>query len=219
MRANEQHYRRVALSHISAFVRQFELKSVLDLGCGTGNAIVRLMEENPAVCFRGIEPVSQLLNMALKKGVSKHLLVTGSGMDLPFKNECFDAVIECGVLHHVPEPQRVVDEMTRCARKAVFLVDSNIFGQGSTSVRVLKLLLYKIRLWELVKFIQTRGRGYVISEGDGLAYSYSIYFQYDRLKNWADKVFAIPVSQRYRSIGAWSPVLAADGVLLCAFRE
>ncbi len=70
-----------------------------------------------------------------------------------------------------------------------------------------------------MKLLQTRGRGYTISEGDGLAYSYSVYFSYDYLRKWGDRVFAIPVSESYAPFHPWSPVLAADGVLLCALRK
>ena len=66
--------------------------------------------------------------------------------------------------------------MMRVARKGVSLSDSNIFGQGRSPVRILKLTFYCMGLWKLLKLIQTRGRGYAISEGDGLAYSYSVYF-------------------------------------------
>lgn len=217
MRAAEHEANIASLSYIAAFLRQFSARTVLDVGCGTGKTIAHLSTTNPEVMVYGIEPVRELLDIAIAKGVTN--LVHGSGLTLPFRDGSFDVVIECAVLHHVREPEAVVREMTRVARKAIFLCDSNIFGQGAPAQRLIKLFLYKIGLWRAAKFILTRGRGYTISEGDGLAYSYSVYFQYRQLRKWADKVFVIPVSESPGSLGSWSSVLSAAGVLLCAVRE
>jgi ubiquinone/menaquinone biosynthesis C-methylase UbiE len=215
--ANDEHY--VSLSYIVAFLRQLDARTVLDVGCGTGRTLAYLTENHSEVAVYGIEPVSQLLKVAAEKGIARTCLVNGSGLDLPFRSGSFDVVVECGVLHHVREPARVVNEMIRVARKAVFLSDSNIFGQGRASVRLLKLALYRAGLWRLVKLIQTGGKGYTVSQGDGLAYSYSVYFQHDRLKTWADRVIAIPVREARRVPVLWSPVCTADTVLLCGVRE
>lgn len=215
--AYDEHY--VSLAYISAFLHQLGVRTVLDVGCGTGRVQAYLAGTNPEVAVYGIEPVPRLLNLAVEKGIRRNCLVNGSGLDLPFRSNSFDAVIECGVLHHVREPERVVREMIRVARKAIFLSDSNIFGQGRTTVRLLKLALYKVGLWKFVKLIQTVGKGYTISEGDGVAYSYSAYFQHNRFREWADRVFAVPVRQAGKSPRWWSPVLTADTVLLCALRE
>lgn len=215
--AGDEHY--ISLSYISALLRRIDARTVLDVGCGTGRASLYLREDNAEIAVYGIEPVAELLDVAVKKGANANSLVNGTGLDLPFKNSSFDAVIECGVLHHVREPERVVNEMMRVARKAVFLSDSNIFGQGKASVRVLKLALYKLGLWKLAKLIQTGGTGCMVSDGDGLAYSYSTYFQYGRLAEWAHTVVTVPVRQNDDSRRRWSPVLTADTVLLCALRE
>src|ERR1700682_5598595 len=130
MRAGEHEAYTASLSYIAAFLRQFSARTVLDVGCGTGRAIAHLSNTNPEVTFYGVEPVRELLDVAIAKGVTQPLLVHGSGLALPFRDGSFDVVIECGVLHHVREPEVVVSEMTRVARKAIFLCDSNIFGQG-----------------------------------------------------------------------------------------
>ena len=60
------------------------------------------------------------------------------------------------------------------ARRVVVINDSNRFGQGSWPARLFKLLLYKLGVWRAFNFLRTRGKGYQISEGDGLFYSYSV---------------------------------------------
>jgi ubiquinone/menaquinone biosynthesis C-methylase UbiE len=215
--ADDEHY--VSLSYISAFLRRLGALTVLDVGCGTGRTSIYLRENNPETTVYGVEPVRELLDAAVEKGVSKRFLVNGSGLALSFKNNSFDAVVECGVLHHVREPERVVAEMMRVARKGVFLSDSNIFGQGRPSSRLLKLALYKAGLWRLTKLLQTGGKGYTISRGDGLAYSYSVYFQHACLRDWSDRVISIPVRDAGRVPVSWSPVCTADTVLLCGMRD
>jgi ubiquinone/menaquinone biosynthesis C-methylase UbiE len=214
---HDEHY--VALAYISGLLRQLQIRTILDVGCGTGRALTHLARANTEAVGYGIEPVWQLLNLAIEKGGRRNCLVNGSGMSLPFRSNSFGAVLECGVLHHVREPQRVVNEMMRVAQKAVFLSDSNIFGQGRPILRFLKLALYRAGLWKFVKLIQTGGKGYTVSEGDGLAYSYSVYFQHDRLRDWADRVVAIPLRQQGRMPFSWSAVCSADTVLLCGIRE
>jgi ubiquinone/menaquinone biosynthesis C-methylase UbiE len=214
---DDEHY--VSLSYISAFVRQLGVRTVLDVGCGTGRAAVYFRENNSEINVYGIEPVPELLDVGVNKGLSRNYLVRGSGLGLPFRSNSFDAVIECGVLHHLQDPGRAVSEMMRVARRAIFLSDSNIFGQGRPTIRLLKLMLYKAGLWSLVKLLQTRGTGYTVSQGDGVAYSYSVYFQHKCLNKWAERVLAIPVRRTGSNTAAWSVVLGADTVLLCGIRD
>jgi ubiquinone/menaquinone biosynthesis C-methylase UbiE len=76
-----------------------------------------------------------------------YAIIQGSGDALAFADKSFDAVCEFATLHDVPDPARVVSEMLRVSKKAVFLSDCNRFGQGHVLLRVLKLALYKTRLW------------------------------------------------------------------------
>ena len=57
-----------------------------------------------------------------------------------------DAVCAFGVMHHVKRPAIVVGEMMRVARRAIFISDSNRFGQGSMPARRVKLLLWRFGL-------------------------------------------------------------------------
>jgi hypothetical protein len=122
------------------------------------------------------------------------------------------------VLHHVENPAAVVAEMTRVARTAVFLSDHNRFGQGRALARVTKLALYKAHFWRAARFVRTRGRNYHVSEGDGLAYSYSVFDSFDQLARWASSVILIPTS--ITGGASWfHPLLTASEVLVCATRS
>ncbi len=146
------------------------------------------------------------------------MLVCGSGESLPFADDSFDAVCEFAILHHVENPNAVVREMIRVARKAVFISDANRFGQGGRVARVLKLALYKLRLWHAVNFIKTAGKGYSFSEGDGLFYSFSVFDSYQILAEWADRIVLVPTAPA-TSTSWFGPLVTSAHVLLCAFKE
>jgi SAM-dependent methyltransferase len=95
----------------------------------------------------GVEPVEALVRQGISSGVNKGFpLLLASGDALPFADNSFDAVCEFGILHHVPDPARVVKEMLRVARNVIVISDANRFGQGFLPLRILKLLLFKLKL-------------------------------------------------------------------------
>jgi ubiquinone/menaquinone biosynthesis C-methylase UbiE len=219
MHVREQDGHGVALRMISALVDQFEICSVLDVGCGTGRAVRHFRTRHAGIHVHGIEPVPALIRRAVEvHGVSACDIVCGRGEYLPYADRSFDAVCEFGILHHVPQPNAVVREMLRVARRAVFLSDANRFGQGSWTGRLTKLALYRLNLWPLANYLKTRGRGYSITPGDGLAYSYSVFDSLDLLAEWAPRVILIPTSPS--SARTWAhPLLSAGQVLACATRD
>jgi ubiquinone/menaquinone biosynthesis C-methylase UbiE len=212
---NDEHY--VALKHIMSLLGIYEITSILDVGSGTGRA-VKYFSEN-GIAIHGIEPVNAMIKQAIhNNNIKPGLLTCATGNLLPFKDNSFNAVCALGVMHHVQTPDVVVREMMRVAKKAVFLSDSNRFGQGSMFARLTKLLLYKARLWGVVNFIKTGGKGYRLSEGDGLSYSYSIFDSYDLLASWADRIILIPTSNGEST--NWShPLLTSSHILICAIKE
>jgi len=219
MHVHERDGHDVALQFLSAFVDQFELRSVLDVGCGTGRALRHLAARHDGLRLRGIEPSAALIRQAIERhGVAVDHIVRGHGESLPYADASFDAVCEFGMLHHVADPNAVVREMLRVARRAVFLSDANRFGQGAQPSRLLKLALYRLKLWPLANYVKTRGRGYTVTPGDGLTYSYSVFDSYHLLAEWAPRVILIPTLPA--SGMSWAhPLLSSGQVLACALRE
>tara|TARA_B100001248_G_C27329146_1_gene430533 strand:+ start:457 stop:831 length:375 start_codon:yes stop_codon:yes gene_type:complete len=91
-------------------------------------------------------------------------------------------VCEFGSLHHIPKPQKAISEMLRVSKKYIFISDTNNFGNGTFLERSFKQIIRKMGLWKLFDFLKTKGKGYTLSKGDGLAYSYSIFDNYDQIK-------------------------------------
>lgn len=159
------------------------IRSVLDIGSGTGRAIQYLKKLHPELRVVGIEPVKELREIGYKKGLSEDELIDGDATNLGFNRGDFDLVCEFGVLHHIKDPSFAVAEMLRVSGKAIFISDSNNFGQGSIASRALKQAINRIGLWKFADLIKTRGKGYTITEGDGLAYSYSVFNNYEKIGN------------------------------------
>lgn len=178
---SDEHF--FALSFLAASIDHFQFKSILDIGSGTGRAILYLKERKQDLRIIGIEPVRELREVGYGLGIPRDELIEGDATKLEFDDGEFDLVCEFGVLHHVRQSSVTVSEMLRVARKGIFISDSNNFGDGSFLSRTTKQLLNSLSLWKVADFIKTRGKGYNISEGDGLFYSYSVFNDYKLIKS------------------------------------
>ncbi len=217
VRDGDEHY--VALRHMNGFFDALGVSSVLDVGCGTGRGLQYFLREKSGITVHGVEPVAALIEQAVKANlIPAHLITKGSGEALPFADQAFDAVFECGVLHHVKDPNRIVREMMRVSRKAVFLSDENRFAHGNLFSRWAKLLLYKAGVFRGAYRLKTLGKGYRLSEGDGLAYSYSVFDSCEALSEWADRVILVPTDD-VKAASVFHPLLTSFHVLLCAVRD
>jgi hypothetical protein len=132
-----------------------------------------------------------VVQQAVRNGVTASgPIVQATGDALPFASASFDAVCEFATLHHAANPSAVV-----------------------------KLALYKTKLWRALNYLRTGGKGYVITEGDGLAYSYSVYDCLGLVHRGADRVILISTTGDAKSRSWFHPLLTSGGILVCALRE
>jgi len=171
-----------ALHQLLGLIDFLGVKSILDLGSGTGRVISFFKNKKSEIKVIGIEPVKELREIAYKQGISENDLIEGSGLQVNYPDNSFDLVCEFGVLHHVKDNKKMVDEMLRVSKKAIFISDSNNFGMGSFVSRSIKQILNFFKLWNLFNFIRTKGKMYMISEEDGLFYSYSVFNNFSQIK-------------------------------------
>jgi ubiquinone/menaquinone biosynthesis C-methylase UbiE len=213
----DEHF--LALKYISGFFDILKVASALDVGCGTGRGLKYFLTHKPHIHVRGIEPVPALIGQAVQSnGIPANLITRGSGDHLPFPDASIEAVFECGVLHHAKNPQQIVQEMVRVSRKAVFLSDENRFANGSLFSRCAKIVLCRTGVFGAAYRLKTLGKGYRLSEGDGLAYSYSVFDSIDLLARWADRIILIP-TDKVKTGSLFHPLLTSFHLLLCAVRE
>jgi ubiquinone/menaquinone biosynthesis C-methylase UbiE len=102
-------------------VKDQDHKVVLDYGCGPGNDLVgfRYYSDPKHLIGMDVSPVS--LAQARKRldlhNYSAELLrINENDTSLPIENESIDYIHSSGVLHHVPDPTRVLREFKRILR-------------------------------------------------------------------------------------------------------
>lgn len=196
--AADEHY--FALSYLVGMLDFLGVRSILDIGCGTGRALRFIKQQRPEIRVVGVEPVEALRNIGYSLGLSAEELIDGDATKLSFQSGEFDLVCEFGVLHHIPNPEAAVSEMLRVARLAVFISDSNNFGGGSFLARSAKQLINALGLWAFFNFVKTGGKGYSISEGDGIAYSYSVFNNYAQIRSQSRVVHLLNTCDGDRNI-------------------
>jgi ubiquinone/menaquinone biosynthesis C-methylase UbiE len=182
---DQEHF--LALSFLVAAIDYFGFESVLDIGSGTGRAISYIKQRRPDLRIVGIEPVDEMRAVGYAQGIPRDELIDGDATSIEFGAGEFDIVCEFGALHHIKQPSVAVFEMLRVARKAIFISDGNNFGEGSPLSRTLKQIINSLGLWKVADYINTRGKGYRISD-DGLSYSYSVYNDYDLIRSHCKNV-------------------------------
>jgi ubiquinone/menaquinone biosynthesis C-methylase UbiE len=217
MHSTEWNEHSVALEHVKRICLQLGLKSVLDVGCGTGAAVRTLLD--CGFQAMGVEPVRALIDIGVQsRKLAEDQVLQGSAEGLGFPDRSFDAVCEFAVLHHIKNPKPAVQEMMRVSKHAVFISDENRFGRGPAWWRLTKLLWWKLGIFPLGFWFMTKGRGYNVSKDDGISYSYSVYDSYRALQEWADVVFFVPLKRPDGPLYA-HPLLSTSHILLCAIRH
>lgn len=96
---------------------------VLDVGCGFGT-LGRAILDDPncpeGVTVRGLERV--------RRGDELIEVDAYDGADFPHDNASFDLVILADVLHHEADPDRLIDQCVRVARRLLIIKDHKIDG-------------------------------------------------------------------------------------------
>ncbi len=182
---------RLGLQIMLAAIRHYAFRSVLDVGSGTGRAVMFVKNEAPALRVVGIEPSPELRAVGYEKGLLPEELRHGNACSLPFEDASFDLVCEFSALHHMAHPARAVSEMLRVARRGIFISDTNNFGQGGPLVRLVKQAVKAVGLWPVADWLKTGGRGYSVSEGDGVAYSYSVFNDWAQIRRQCQLVHVV----------------------------
>lgn len=96
----------------------------LDLGCGTGwnlSVLQLLGHKRKAI---GIDLSDGMLRFARAKNLK---VIRGDAQQLPFRDASFDGVLAKGVLHHLPDVEKAVAEITRVLKPGgmTIMVDPN----------------------------------------------------------------------------------------------
>lgn len=133
------------LDYAKKIFEQPEIKSektdVLDVGCGGG----LLTEELVKMGFltTGIDPSEQSLNIAIKHAKDKNFKIRyekGTGENLSFQNNSFDAVFCCDVLEHVHDLPKVISEISRVLKNGGIFIYDTFNRTYISKISVIKIL-------------------------------------------------------------------------------
>jgi len=89
--------------------------NILDLGCGTGKLLNRILKQFPDVFGIGVDLSPQMLRQARKNKQfpKREIFVKGNAENLPFVDNQFNAVFNTISFLHYPNPQQVFKEIYR----------------------------------------------------------------------------------------------------------
>lgn len=107
-------YRAYPWLYEAAEFRNHAGERVLEIGCGTGSDLLQFAKHGAIAT--GIDITPEHLRLARERVGSRAQVLNGDGTNIPFENETFDYVYSHGVLHHLDEPRRMVDEIFRVLR-------------------------------------------------------------------------------------------------------
>jgi ubiquinone/menaquinone biosynthesis C-methylase UbiE len=97
-------------------------KKILDLGCGPGLYAKKL--SNMGAKVKGIDISKDIVRIAKEENPSLDLIV-GDAEKLPYKNSEFDIVLATLVLGHIPQWDKVLNEINRVLKnKGIFIFSS-----------------------------------------------------------------------------------------------
>jgi ubiquinone/menaquinone biosynthesis C-methylase UbiE len=93
----------------------------LDVGTGTGWIAIGVAKNTSGIEVTGVDLSDAMISVAgrnsLKTGVDQKVrLVMGDAKGLAFEDGTFDAVFCHNMLHHLPEPEKLLNEMVRVAK-------------------------------------------------------------------------------------------------------
>jgi 2-polyprenyl-3-methyl-5-hydroxy-6-metoxy-1,4-benzoquinol methylase len=95
-----------------------EPRSLLDVGCGEGVLVHRWALRMPEARVVGIDLQEESIQAGWSQREAPNLEYRTTGAEaLPFEANEFDLATAIELLEHVPDPERTLAEMARCARR------------------------------------------------------------------------------------------------------
>ena len=102
-------------SHIVKLLNPKPDSSLLDVGCGSGILIQKLLSLNRNMKLYGLDITPKMVEVAKRKSENESSveIALGSAIKMPYKNNSFDYVTCASSFHHHPDPLQSVKEMVR----------------------------------------------------------------------------------------------------------
>jgi ubiquinone/menaquinone biosynthesis C-methylase UbiE len=120
--SNQPEIKRVEVSELRLMMemlRPMRGKTVLEVGCGCGNALIPFIEKGLLVS--GIDPSPYMLDIAHRNLGNRVDLYRGSGEDLPFEDNSYNYVCLNTSLEFVENHEAVIEEACRVAKNNIYV--------------------------------------------------------------------------------------------------
>jgi SAM-dependent methyltransferase len=118
--------------YVDSLLRDFPtyLRTVVDIGCGPADVVIRLAKAVPHAAITAIDGSAPMIALgrtaARAAGVDERLTLLHTRIPgPPPASQSFDAVLSKDLLHHLPDPRVLWNEVTRLGRPgaAVYVMD------------------------------------------------------------------------------------------------
>ena len=132
---------------VDGFARDVpEGSSILDIGCGTGNALLRLSgKKAPLLAGIDISPQSIVVAKAKLSNLPADLRVGDAESDLPWPNDAFDVAIMTAAIHHFPNSDNVLHQAFRILKpKGRLIIAEPFFFFPLLQIENLLLKIYPL---------------------------------------------------------------------------
>lgn len=114
-------------------------QKILDVGCGTGDALWYLSRKTNAHLY-GIDISENMLSKARKRLGGKATLALKNIEDTGFKGNTFDIIISTEAFHHFPDPGNAVQEMHRILKKNGELIIADVNFHSNAIHKLFRIL-------------------------------------------------------------------------------
>ncbi|MBU3153693.1 methyltransferase domain-containing protein [Clostridium estertheticum] len=109
-------------------------EKLLDVGCGTGNVLMKLVGNN--IELYGLDLSEKMIEVAQKNLDNRAELRVGDSECMPWGNNTFDVIVCNASFHHYPNPEKTLLEMKRILKFNGTL----IIGDPTSPVVIRKIL-------------------------------------------------------------------------------
>ncbi len=117
------------LNRILGFVKISEGMKILDLGTGIGYLSFPIAKNNPGCELIGLDIVNAALEAnrmrAYSEGITNLSFISYDGIDFPFEEKFFDLVVTRYALHHFPDIEHSIGEVSRVLKSGGMLFISD----------------------------------------------------------------------------------------------